>query len=313
MLQERSPVQGSVRTSVRPFWSLRTFVRRLANPGRNHSFWSDRAPIREELFSVERLEAHARSLALAQIVRPGLSSGRPFAARLSENSEILRNAYSVMAGAIDEGRPTMPAAEWLIDNYHVVEKQIHNISLDLPSSYYRQLPKLLAGPFAGYPRVFGMAWAFVAHTDSHFDCDMWQRFVRALSRGPAAYHRRSLCRRSSITLRIVLIEKPQSRLATQIVEGRAARDQANAYADRLLQNAERPNATFFAELDRKTLSDVFAVQFVHRLRDQDGNSGTALDWLDKRLRAEGQTVRSGGRGSPSPTGRRRTCRCATSS
>ena len=43
---------------------------------------------------------------------------------------------------------------------------------DLPPGNYRQLPKLAVGPFAGYPRVFGIAWAFVAHTDSRFDPEM---------------------------------------------------------------------------------------------------------------------------------------------
>ena len=50
---------------------------------------------------------------------------------------------------------------------------------DLPPGYYRQLPKLAGGPFAGYPRVFGLAWAFVAHTDSLFDPEMLRRYVRA--------------------------------------------------------------------------------------------------------------------------------------
>jgi cyclic beta-1,2-glucan synthetase len=52
----------------------------------------------------------------------------------------------------------------------------------LPPGYYRQLPKLAGGPFAGYPRVFGLAWAFVAHTDSHFDAAALRRFIAAYQR-----------------------------------------------------------------------------------------------------------------------------------
>jgi cyclic beta-1,2-glucan synthetase len=65
-----------------------------------------------------------------------------------------------------------PAAEWLVDNYHLVEEQIREVRDDLPPGYYRQLPKLAGGPFAGYPRVLGIAWAFVAHTDSRFDPEL---------------------------------------------------------------------------------------------------------------------------------------------
>ena len=36
--------------------------------------------------------------------------------------------------------------------------------------------------FLGYPRVFGVARAFVAHTDSHFDAAVLCRFVRTTRR-----------------------------------------------------------------------------------------------------------------------------------
>ena len=48
--------------------------------------------------------------------------------------------------------------------------------------FYRGLPKLAGGPLEGYPRVFGLAWAFVAHTDSRFDPDVLYRYVNAYQR-----------------------------------------------------------------------------------------------------------------------------------
>ena len=131
--------------------------------------WNNRDPIRAELFSVERLEEHARSLAAAQPVTPKAAKGNTLAGRLADNEAVLLDAYRTIAKAISEEQAITPAAEWLLDNYHLVERQIREIREDLPPGYYRQLPKLAEGPFAGYPRVFGVAWAFVAHTDSHFD------------------------------------------------------------------------------------------------------------------------------------------------
>ena len=75
-------------------------------------------------------------------------------------------AYRDIADTVGAGRVITPAAEWLLDNYHLVEEQIREIREDLPPSFYRLLPKLAEGPLLGYPRVFGLAWAFVAHTDS---------------------------------------------------------------------------------------------------------------------------------------------------
>jgi len=76
---------------------------------------------------------------------------------------VLREAYRAIAKAIREDRAITPAAEWLVDNFHIVDEQLREIRDDLPAGFYWQLPKLTEGPLAGYPRVYGIAWAFVAH------------------------------------------------------------------------------------------------------------------------------------------------------
>ena len=141
--------------------------------------WDNEKPIREELFSVERLQSHARSLAVAQKVADKPTRGLPLTGRLADNGAVLLAAYRSSWQRPTTGSAITPAAEWLIDNYHLVEKQLRQISADLPPGYYRQLPKLVSGPFAGYPRVFGMAWAYVAHTDSGFDVEMLVAYINA--------------------------------------------------------------------------------------------------------------------------------------
>ena len=140
--------------------------------------------IRAELFSAERLEQHAQSLAAAQpVVEPQSSEGGgSLARRLRDNSRLLVDAHQMLGRSAAHGQPMTPAAEWLVDNYHVIHAQVRQIRDDLPPGYYRQLPKLAAGPFAGFPRVLGIAWAFVAHTDSRFDPETTVPFVRAYQR-----------------------------------------------------------------------------------------------------------------------------------
>ena len=84
---------------------------------------------------------------------------------------------------------------------------------------------------SGYPRVFGVAWAFVSHTDSRFDPETLRRFVRAYQRvQPLTIGELWAV---AITLRIVLVENLR-RAAARIVSSRAARQEADALADRLL-------------------------------------------------------------------------------
>ena len=269
---------------------MNALTRRVFESVGRSSPWDNQEPIREELFSVERLEEHARSLALAQIVSSATTKGQPLARRLAHNGAVLLEAYRDIVKAINEGRAITPAAEWLVDNYHLVEKQIRELRSDLPPGYYRQLPKLASGPFVGYPRVFGVTWAFVAHTDSHFDSEMLVRYVRAYQEvQPLTIGELWAV---SITLRIVLVEN-LARLAQQITQSRAARHTADGLADRLLgaggRLAESVAAVLFAH-ERAPLAEAFAVQLVHRLRDQDPRITPALTWLDQRLAIQETTT-----------------------
>jgi cyclic beta-1,2-glucan synthetase len=113
-------------------------------------------PIRAELFSVERLEQHAQSLAESHRLseRPGRI--RLISRRLADNGDALLATYRELSKAIREEVLLTPAAEWLVDNFHLVESQLREIRENLPPSYYRELPKLDGGHLAGYPRVYGI-------------------------------------------------------------------------------------------------------------------------------------------------------------
>ena len=108
-------------------------------------------PIRAEIFGVERLEQHAESLAAAQIVNGDLRRGRLLTPRVLENGRVLVESYRTIARAIREERTITPAAEWLVDNFHIVDEQLREIIDDLPPGYYRQLPKLASGHLENYP------------------------------------------------------------------------------------------------------------------------------------------------------------------
>ncbi|WP_304618861.1 GH36-type glycosyl hydrolase domain-containing protein [Paracoccus sediminilitoris] len=251
--------------------------------------WSDSAPVRAELFGVERLEQHALTLAADQTVTDHPPSVVSLHKRLKDNARALRTAYRDNAQEAAAGRPTVPAADWLLDNYPLVEAQIREIRIDLPPRYYQLLPKLDSGPFAGYPRVFGLAWAFVAHTDSHFDAAVLRRFliayqtVQPLTIGELWA--------VAITLRIVLIENLR-RLTDQMASGREERRRADLLADRILQPAQGHRHLFSDRPDAGPLNELFAAQLAERLRNLDPRTTPAITWLQDRLTAQGASIDS---------------------
>jgi len=257
-----------------------TYLRGLAKSAA--SLWYGDEPIREEFFGIERLENHARSLARAQAIDSAPKRGVSLNDRLADNEHRLRQAFQMTMQGIRAGMPITPAAEWLVDNFHLVERHIQDVRANLPPAFYRLLPKLVSGPFVGCPRVFGVAWAYVAHTDSRFDAEMLRRFVRAYQEvEPLTIGELWAV---ATTLRIVLIENLR-RFAVRIEHSQTDRRHADALADRLLgtdTGVAEPASPVLAGW-QGSVSDAFAVQFVRRLHGHSDGIAQALTWLEARL------------------------------
>ena len=190
------------------------------------------ALIRSELFGIERLEQHAESLAAAQRITADPNSGRRLDRRLKDNGRALLASYRGVEKAIREERHITPADEWLLDNFYVAQEQIRQVRDDLPHGFYRGLPKLAEGPLEGYPRIYGVAWAFIAHTDSRVDREMLLRFLAAYQRvQPLTIGELWAV---AIALRIVLIENLR-RAADQVANARIEHALADGLAARLVE------------------------------------------------------------------------------
>jgi cyclic beta-1,2-glucan synthetase len=252
--------------------------------------WDDISPLREALFSVERLEEHARNLAREHTIAARPASRPSLARRIGANARVLSEAYQTLSAAAGAGETIAPAGEWILDNYHVVERQIRDIRTDLPPGYYKTLPKLGSGFLQGYPRVLGATWAYVAHTDSHFDPDILCRFLCAYqTTAPLMIGELWAV---PITLRVLLVENLR-RFAEVTLRAREARIRANALADRLIIDAARGADTLkasLAALGDAALSNAFTDQLAQRLRDQDPSVAPALAWLEQRLAFEKTSI-----------------------
>ena len=123
-----------------------------------------------------------------------------------------------------------PAGEWLLDNFHVVVAQIKEIHDGLPRRYFRDLPVLLDAHLAGLPRIYGVAWAFVAHTDGAFDETLLVQFLNAYQQTRALNFGELWA--LPTTLRVVLIENLR-RLSEGVAATMAARELADLWCDHL--------------------------------------------------------------------------------
>jgi cellobiose phosphorylase len=258
---------------------------------RNGAPRHDEQPLRAELYTVEQLARHARALAAADRIATGSAPDR-VNARLDENETLLVETYDLVTAAVDRKRRIPPAAEWLLDNFYLIEEQIRTARRHLPQSYSRQLPRLASGPAVNFPRSYGIALELISHVDGRLDADSLDAFI-------AAYQTITPLLLGElwaipIMLRLALIENLR-RVAACVAEGRRDQDLAGDWAERMVQVVEK-NPTdlvlVLADMARAnpSLTGAFLAELTRRLQGQSPHFTLANSWLELRLAADGQTT-----------------------
>src|SRR5881396_2132058 len=221
--------------------------------------------LRAELFGIEQLARHAQFIAARHTLVAGHTSAR-LLMRLDQNEKVLR-AFNRATLAVDQSRHVTPAAEWLLDNFYLIEEQIQLARRHLPEHYSRELPRLANGPSAGSPRVYDIVLELIAHVDAQIDADSVSAFV-------AAYQKVAPLKLGElwavpIMLRLGLIEN-LARITTGLAQGRHDRDLANQWGERLQAMAEKnPSRVVIVVADMARadppLSSAFVAEFCQRL------------------------------------------------
>ena len=135
------------------------------------------ADARLEDNSPESLNRFARQLAKdhGQVTLP--AADRQSLDHLDLQKEALDQVYMNFQQQAQHELLAGQAGEWLLDNYYVVSSALRQIEQDMPRDFYRHLPRLGAGAWRDYPRVYLLAWELLARQPERVDLDWIQQFV----------------------------------------------------------------------------------------------------------------------------------------
>jgi cyclic beta-1,2-glucan synthetase len=256
-------------------------VRRVLGRGRRPQ--AER-PLRAQLLGVEGLEERAKVLAASlTLARDPRRKAHPLFSRLEDNARALREAYRVFADDVHRGEFVPPAAEWLLDNFHLIEGEIRGVRHALPRQYYRDLPKLAPREMAGTARVYAMALELIRHTDGRLDQPQLVRFVTAYQT-VAPLTIGELWAWPSM-LKLALIENAR-RLAVEALQARDARLEA----DRFLAQIRGPEDVMPLASLPEVLETAYVVRLLQRMREYGPLVSPVRAAVEERLAAQGMTA-----------------------
>ena len=251
---------------------------------------NEKPPMRSELFSADQMEQYGKILSgRHKLTTEPLPNS--LLKQLADNEELLLEVYQLLTEVVKTNNRIIPAGEWLLDNFYLIQDHIQTGKKHLPKDYNKDLPQLLNGPSAGLPRVYDIAIEIISHSDGRVD-------LRSLSGFITAYQMVMPLKLGElwaipIMLRLALIENLR-RLAAQIAFDRINQNLADYWAKQMITIAEKdPKSLVLIIADMARSNPPLVSSFVAELTRQLQGKGPALaltlNWIEQRLSETGAT------------------------
>jgi cyclic beta-1,2-glucan synthetase len=259
----------------------------------SHEDVKEKPPLRSELFTIEQLEQHAQQLAHSHhITHEQLPE--QLLKRLSDNEDILFSTIKLLQQNIKEKKSISPAAEWLLDNFYLIEEEILLGERYLPKGYSKGLPKLSSGKHKGLPRVYDIAIEIISHSDGHVDINSLSSFISSYQK--ISYLTLGELWAVPIMVRLALLEN-LSRVAIQIALDRNDSALANRWANEIIEVTEKnPKdlVLIIADMARSNppITSAFVGEFARKLQWKGSELSLPISWLEQHLSGSSNTLNS---------------------
>ena len=237
-------------------------------------------PASIDLLGIEPLEEHARRLAALFTVSAGRRGSAAHLKKLRQHARALRQVYTSLAADAARGEPSSPAAEWLLDNFHIVLAALRDIHHDLPASFFRRLPWIAADEFEGLPRIYAMALELIRCSAGRLDSQRVHRFVTAFQSITPLTMGELWAWPSA--LKLALVEHVRTR-ADVMATSRAHRLGADRLVDALASPA-RARSHWPPQVH-----PAFVIRLLQRSREHE-TAAVLREQLDAALMSRGQTI-----------------------
>lgn len=252
---------------------------------------ADEAPLHSELFSLEQMYRHGKAFAESHKLAVDGELYR-ILDRLDDNEHILTTISARLTQVVESNERITPAAEWLLDNFYLIEEQIRLARRHLPKGYSRELPRLANGSTPGIPRVYELALSAISHGDGRIDPESLSRFINAYQE--VAELKMGELWAFPIMLRLALIENLR-RISIRIAKQMDERNLADIWADKMLDvslNDPKNLIIVIADMARSNppMLSSFVAEFTRRLQGQNSALALSLNWIEQRLSETGTTI-----------------------
>lgn len=247
--------------------------------------------VRDASLTFDELQAYAKEIAIEHSVSGKKSMCFWPIPRLNDNYRYIMSVYKEMNEDVQKGIGTTPAAEWLLDNFYIIEEQVKSVRRDLTKEFYAKLPVLSSGHLKGYARIYSIALELVSHTDGRIDEKVLINYINAYQSNNVLTGRELWA--FPIMIKLVLIENTRY-ICGKIAKAQQQRRKVEEILKNFDENIENTYELITAidnELKGKyEVNSAFIEYLAYKFRKMGRAYTHVLRYIDERLSETGTTV-----------------------
>lgn len=206
---------------------------------------------------------------------------------IEQDGRTLLEAYKKINEQVKAKQNIIPAAEWLLDNFYMIEEQAKQIQNELTGNF-RELPIVESGE----PRIYEVARNMVSHSQGQLDEEEIVDFLEAyqsitpLNSGELWI--------APLMLKVILIKRIKG-IATDIVKLQEQKNHGSKWGMLLLQNIDAPREvlqSLIMEHDRENvyISPPYVGGMLQVFRGSGSKGAPLMTWLDGKLALQGTNL-----------------------
>lgn len=238
--------------------------------------------------SHETLENHAHELSSHYSSTKHATRQRKLIRSLNKSYEEIISSYEYISKVLEGKRELVPAAEWLLDNFYLIEKEYKDIKYTISRNYFGNLPVIDKGIMKGYPRIYSIAAEIISRIDGRISEDEIETFI-------SAYQRDTILLTAElwalpVMLRIAIIQNI-NKVVKRIVFSVKEKLKGEKIAERIIEAVN--SKSIEDELKNIHINDFneyLAERLLKVLRDSGIENSDVYSWIDENVQKEETSV-----------------------
>ena len=241
-------------------------------------------PFRSELYNSNQMDIHAKVVARAHKMVTGKAPDK-LLKRLGQNEKTLVEVRNLLVDSVREGQNITPGAEWLLDNFYLIEEQVVIARKHLPKGYSEGLPYLIDGDSVGFPRVYDIVLEIISHSDGRVDARSLISFI-------ASYQTEKELTLGElwaipIMLRLAVIENLR-RVSEKIALDMIDNNLADFWAEQMMLTVQKEPENLVSTIadmarSKPVLGSAFVAGFTRKLQGKGPALALPLSWMEQQL------------------------------